>query len=322
MKNGVIIKAFEPTGDDMAKINRFSCRELTADELYVFKVDLCNNDIDRDFECFSVSALNTLAEEFIGKTGIRDHKMSAENQMARIFDTEVIKIDGRKTKHGSDFYTLRAKAYMLKISENENIISEIDAGIKKEVSVSCSAGRGVCSVCGKDRRKGNCGHINGKSYDGKLCYTTLDDITDAYEFSFVAVPAQKEAGVVKAFGIEKGEVDMENIRKQLDFDGDSIVLSKQQAAAISSFIDETEENARLGTQYKQNLVKSLVGLCERAVPEMNMKIFEGVASIMTAKELLEFKTAFEKNIASKNKPSPQLARTDGAKKSNNNEFMI
>ena len=53
-----------------------------------------------------------------------------------------------------------------------------------------------------------------------------------------------------------------------------------------------------------------------------MKIFEGVASIMTAKELLEFKTAFEKNIASKNKPSPQLAKADGAKKSNNNEFMI
>lgn len=322
MKNGVIIKAFEPTGDDLAKINQFSCRELTADEIYVFKVDLCNNDIDRDFECFSVSALNTLADEFIGKTGIRDHKMSAENQMARVFDTEVIKIDGRKTKHGSDFYTLRAKAYMLKTSENENIISEIDAGIKKEVSVSCSAGSGICSVCGKDRRKGNCGHINGKNYDGKLCYTTLDDITDAYEFSFVAVPAQKEAGVVKAFGIEKGEIDLENIRKQLDFDGESIVLSKQQAMAITSFIDETQENAQLGTQYKQSLVKNLISLCEKVVPEMDLKTFEGVASIMTAKELVSFKNAFEKNIASKSKPSPQLARAEGAKKSSNDEFMI
>lgn len=322
MKNGVIIKAFEPTNGDLEKINRFSCRDLTADEIYVFKVDLCNNDIDRDFECFSLSALNTLAKEFIGKTGIRDHKMSAENQMARIFDTEVIKIDGRKTKHGSDFYTLRAKAYMLKTSENENIISEIDAGIKKEVSVSCSAGSGVCSVCGKDRRKGNCGHINGKSYDGTLCYTTLDDITDAYEFSFVAVPAQKEAGVVKTFKFEKGEMNLENIRKQLDFDGDSIMLSKQQAAAIASFIDETEESARLGEQYKQELVKSLIGLCSSVVPEMNMKIFEGVASVMTAKELVEFKTAFEKNIASKNKPSPQLAKAENGKKTNNNEFMI
>ena len=53
-----------------------------------------------------------------------------------------------------------------------------------------------------------------------------------------------------------------------------------------------------------------------------MKIFEGVASVMTAKELIEFKSAFEKNIAQKNKPSPQLARADGSKKSNNNEFMI
>lgn len=322
MKNGIIIKSFEPTDDELAKINQFSCRELTREELYVFKVDLCNNDIDRDYECFSVSALNSLAAEFIGKTGIRDHRMSAENQMARIFDTEVIKAEGRKTKAGDDFYILRAKAYMLRTSDNENIINEIDAGIKKEVSVSCSAAKGTCSVCKKDRRKVNCGHINGKSYDGALCYTILDNITDAYEFSFVAVPAQKEAGVVKAFLNEEGEINLENIRKQLDFSGESIVLSKKEAAAITAFIDETEENARLGTEYKKSLVKSLIGLCQRVVPEMDLKTFEGVANVMTAKELIAFKSAFEKNIAAANMPSPQLAAKDKGHKANNNEFMI
>lgn len=37
----------------------------------------------------------------------------------------------------------------------------------------------------------------------------LDGIADAYEFSFVAVPAQKEAGVEKSFGglAEKGDVE-------------------------------------------------------------------------------------------------------------------
>lgn len=322
MKNGMILKAFVPTDEELAKINQFSCRELTREEIYVFKVDLCNNDIDRDYECFSVSALHTLAKEFIGKTGIRDHRMTAENQMARVFDTEVMKIDGKKTGTGADFYTLRAKAYMLRTSDNENMINEIDAGIKKEVSVSCSAGKGTCSVCEKDRRKSNCGHINGKSYDGKLCYTVLDDITDAYEFSFVAVPAQKEAGVVKAFLKNKGEMDLENIRKQLDFSGESIVLSKKEAAVITAFIDETEENARLGTEYKKNLVKSLTGLCRRVIPEMDLKTFEGVANVMTAKELVAFKSAFEKNIAAANMPAPQLAAKEGRHKTNNNEFMI
>lgn len=322
MKKGMIIKAFEPTDDDLAKINQFSCRELTSEEIYVFKADLCNNDIDRDYECFSLDALNTLAEEFIGKTGIRDHRMSADNQMARVFDTEVVKIDGKKTRTGEDFYSLRAKAYMLRTSDNESIINEIDAGIKKEVSVSCSAGRGTCSVCKKDRRKSNCNHINGKSYDGSLCYTILDDITDAYEFSFVAVPAQKEAGVIKAFINEMGEIDLESIRKQLDFSGESITLSKKEAAAIASYIDETEENARLGTEYKKNLVKSLIGLCGRIIPEMDMKIFEGVANVMTAKELLAFKGAFEKNIAAANMPSPQLAGAEIRQKTDYREFKI
>ena len=32
-----------------------------------------------------------------------------------------------------------------------------------------------------------------------MCHTILDDITDAYEWSFVAVPAQVNAGVTKRF---------------------------------------------------------------------------------------------------------------------------
>ena len=37
------------------------------------------------------------------------------------------------------------------------------------------------------------------SYGGKLCYFTLKAPTDAYEWSFVAVPAQRKAGVMKSF---------------------------------------------------------------------------------------------------------------------------
>lgn len=43
-----------------------------------------------------------------------------------------------------------------------------------------------------------CPHWPGKEYSGKLCHFDLDDIRDAYEVSLVAVPAQPEAGVMKA----------------------------------------------------------------------------------------------------------------------------
>ena len=57
----------------------------------------------------------------------------------------------------------------------------------------------TCSICGRDRRTDPCPHHNGQTYGGKQCHTVLDGITDAYEWSFVAIPAQREAGVTKHF---------------------------------------------------------------------------------------------------------------------------
>jgi len=321
LKNGYVVKGFTPDSSDLEKINRFTCRDLSLDEIYAFKVDLCNNDIDRDFECFSLEALRQLEQAFVGKTGIKNHIPAAENQLARIYETDLVRPAGKKTKTGDAFYTLRAKAYMIRTAETQDIIKEIDAGIKKEVSVSCAAGGSTCSVCGKNTKEGSCGHIRGKSYDGKLCYFVLEDITDAYEFSFVAIPAQREAGVVKAFSENKGEKDLNSIIKQLDFSGDNTVLSKKDAQAIAAFISETEENARLGTEYKKDLVRELIRLCGKVVPQLDLKVFEGVANVMTAKELLAFKKAFEQNIACGAMPSPQLAKAE-AKHINNSEFRI
>ena len=65
--------------------------------------------------------------------------------------------------------------------------------------MSCAAERHICSVCGTDRRVKACHHVKGRRYDGKQCFLSLEDISDAYEWSFVAVPAQVGAGVTKGF---------------------------------------------------------------------------------------------------------------------------
>ncbi|MBQ8959599.1 MAG: hypothetical protein IJ071_00025 [Ruminococcus sp.] len=181
------------------KINKFTRRPLTEEEVYVFPAILCDNDIDRDGERFSDGALEALKELFIGRTGIFDHKAAAANQAARIFDTQLIEDPSRTTKDGRPYKFLRGEAYMVRTGENRDLIAEIDGGIKKEVSISCSAAERRCSVCGADRSRGGCAHVNGRTYAGKLCHTVLDRITDAYEWSFVAVPAQVSAGVTKTF---------------------------------------------------------------------------------------------------------------------------
>ncbi|MBQ9956115.1 MAG: hypothetical protein IJO99_00910 [Ruminococcus sp.] len=189
--------------NQLEKINRLTRRPLTADEVYIFSVVLCDNETDRDCECFSDEALSQLQKLFIGKTGISDHDPRASNQNARIFDTELVTDDSRTTKNGKPYKYLKASVYMVRTDENRSLIAEIDGGIKKEVSISCSASRKICSVCGCDKTKTGCAHVKGKTYNGKLCHTILDNITDAYEWSFVAVPAQISAGVTKKLSFDE-----------------------------------------------------------------------------------------------------------------------
>lgn len=322
MKDGYIEKGYTPKNEDLKKIRQFTRKEFSEDELFIFSLILCDNDIDRDFEKFSVKALSELAVLFVGKTGIFDHNMKASNQMARIFDTWVEKIEGKKTQDGEDYYALKAKAYMVRNEENGSLITDIEAGIKKEVSVSCSMNKNTCSICNKDRKAQGCTHINGRTYSGKKCFSILSDANDAYEWSFVAVPAQKQAGVTKSYKFEKGEISMSEITKCLKGNNSEVVISKDDADALYSYVEGLEEFAELGKEYKKSLIKELVSLCSKSIPELDLSVFKNVASVMTTKELLTFKDAFEKQQAVKNMPSPQLSKVSKSQKTNFNEFRI
>lgn len=197
--NGTVIKTIDNTTEqDMALVNSYARRELTPEEVYLFSAALCDNDIDRDFERFTTESLFRLEKLFVGKTGILDHNPSAKNQVARIISCNVEPVPGEITAAGDQLYRLMARAYILRTEENRDLIASIDAGIIKEVSVGCSINQTICSICGQDYRSPMCSHIKGRVYDGKICYGNLTEPTDAYEFSFVAVPAQRAAGVVKA----------------------------------------------------------------------------------------------------------------------------
>ena len=185
--------------EDMALINAMARSALTPEEVYTFAVRLCDNEIDRDFERFDRAALKALGELFVGKSGIFDHQWSAQGQTARLYKTELVAEEG-VTEAGEPCCYLKGYAYMLRSEKNEDLIAEIEAGIKKEVSIGCSVSRSVCSICGQS----GCGHQRGRRYDGKLCYFTLQAPTDAYEWSFVAVPAQRKAGIIKGLTAGSG----------------------------------------------------------------------------------------------------------------------
>lgn len=318
MTQGIILKSVA-TNEDLAKIQQFSRRELLPEEIYVFNVDLCNNDVDRDYEKFSVETLKQMAELFVGKTGIFDHSMKSTDQTARIFDAFVEKVNGKKTADGEDFYSLKAKAYMLNNEENKSLIDSIEAGIKKEVSVSCSVDKAYCSICHTDKKRAACEHRKGKMYGDRLCFNILTDATDAYEFSFVAVPAQREAGVTKSFSV-KEEAEMQDIVKMIS-QGDEITLSKSQTNELYSYIEGLKQEAELGEAYKKKLIKQVVDLFKSAFPKMDEALFVSVASVMTSKELLGFCDGMKKSL-NESKIKPQLAVKAETKTNDYSDFKI
>jgi len=206
----------EPAGaEDMAQINRFTMEELTADQVFTFAVRLCDNQVDRDQERFPRKTLEELARLFVGKSGIFDHSWTAKGQSARIYRAEVAEEPGQKTAAGDGYCYLRGYAYMLRTESNRDLIAEIEGGIKKEVSVGCAVAQCACSICGKELRV--CGHRKGQIYEGKRCFGELLHATDAYEWSFVAVPAQPGAGVTKSYagGDQADETDTLSLRLRL-----------------------------------------------------------------------------------------------------------
>ncbi len=190
----------------LEQLNKFTRRKFTGDEVFIFPVILCDNEVDRDNERFSRKSLDEMAEKFVGVTGIFDHDPKGGNQTARIFSAEVVE-ESRGNSLGEPYAYIKANAYMVRTDSNADLIREIEGGIKKEVSVSCAAERHICSVCGTDRRVKACHHVKGRRYDGKKCFLSLEDISDAYEWSFVAVPAQVRAGVTKKFGEDIPEAE-------------------------------------------------------------------------------------------------------------------
>lgn len=269
-----------PGEEELEQINRFAKGNLTTEEVYAFSVKLCDNEVDRDYERFQAKTLEELAPLFVGKSGIFDHQWSALGQTARIYRTEVVREEGHLTRGGEVYCFLKGFAYMLRNEKNQNLIREIEGGIKREVSVGCAVQKKVCSICGKEVPKGGCPHRPGQEYEGKLCVYELTGATDAYEFSFVAVPAQPKAGVMKQ-RIKGGER-----------------------------MEELEKQAELGRRYLSGLRKEAVRLGAAAEPELAVETLKSIVEKLDEPELLALSACYAKKMEERFPVAGQLPQKE------------
>ena len=326
MKTGMVIKSAdkEVSKRDLELINKYTRKEMTAQDVYVFSVVLCDNDIDRDFESFTVESLYELEKLFVGKTGVFDHNASAHNQTSRVFECKVEKLSGRKTQCGEDYFRLVGRAYMPKSDKNRDLIMSIDSGIVKEVSVGCAVRHTLCSVCNNDIYSPQCHHTKGVTYNKALCYGKLSDVYDAYEFSFVAVPAQKEAGVIKAYAPnEKETVSMKELLSELK-KSKEVLLDSTKIKGLLSYICKLEQKAEDGEFYKEQLKNDVCKCMSVSQPKLSVDTIKSIVSKMSVCELREVLDAHNKQSAHDDDMYVQLSGSKSADNKNavRNQFTI
>lgn len=304
---------------ELELINTYTRSPLKEEDIYTFTVTLCDNEIDRDFECLSVESLHKLKELFVGKTGISDHSMRSKDQAARIFYCYIESDPEKKTSKGEAYTALKARAYTLRTESTKALIDEIDGGIKKEVSIGCAVSKITCSVCGKDMKTHSCSHIKGRKYKGVLCHGILSEPTDAYEWSFVAVPAQRNAGVTKAFTFkENTAMSPQDIIKSAT-QGNAI--SPDETKALLEYVATLEETAKQIQTYKEHLTKDISRFAGIIMPGVGIRQFAENCRSMDLDSLKKLRDDMQKQ-AGDIFPAASQIRPASHKAKNNNDFII
>lgn len=261
------MKAFNISKADAEKdidlINQYSLKELKPEDVMCFSLVLCDNEVDRDHEKFPVKSLETLAKMFVGKTGIKDHSWEMKNQVARLYRVELEKT-AEENSLGEQLVQLRGSAYMLRTPENESLINSIEGGIVKEVSVGFGIRKLTCSICGEQMKRSwwsptmcKNEHIKGNDYEGTVCIGLMEDPSDAYEFSFVAVPSQRGAGTTKAF-----ESEASIFKMVMELSAEELAENEEALDAVISHLltakqsrEERKVRAELADKAKKILLK-------------------------------------------------------------------
>jgi len=184
-----------------------------------------------------------------------------------------------------------AEAYALRTERNADLIADIEGGIKKEVSVGCAMGQARCSICGEPY--GTCAHRKGAVYDGETCLSVLSEPLDAYEFSFVAVPAQRAAGVTKA-GKEGYGMTLQDC------------VAKHGSPELSDALRRLSAEAELGRAWRKQLEDGLVALGLSLDLGASEQTLRKAAAALDDGQLQAWKAALDRRAAERYGGGPQL----------------
>jgi hypothetical protein len=182
------MRRHEPEDAPLSAVNRFALRPLGQDEIAVFTLDLCHNQIDRHFSRFPEDELEKINGMVPGRPLMERHDLRGSLPRGTFFRSNVHR-DGPKM-------SVRPDVYVLRTNENEDFILNIEGGVYRETSIGFSFQTPECSICAKDLR--TCDHVPGRSYGPDICHYVMRDVLEVIEGSVVPSGSQGTGFVAQA----------------------------------------------------------------------------------------------------------------------------
>ena len=178
--------------DVLAAINHYALRPLGMDEVAVFTLDLCNNQVDKHHSRFPEEELARVNALTPGRPLMERHDLRGSLPRGTFFRSRLHR-DGARV-------SVRPEVYVLRAQENADFILNIEGGVYRETSIGFSFRLPECSVCGKDLRV--CAHVPGRGYGDKRCHFIMREVIEVIEGSVVPAGSQGTRFVAQRRGRE------------------------------------------------------------------------------------------------------------------------
>lgn len=179
-QRGLVAGAADAPEERMEAVNRFALRALSPEEVAVFTLDLCNNEVDRHYSRFPEEELDRINTLTPGRPLMERHDMAGSLPRGTFFRSRLHRAGNR--------VSVRPEVYVLRSAGNRDFILNIEGGVYRETSIGFSFRRPECSVCGKDLR--TCAHVPGRTYGDKACHFVMRDVLEVLEGSVVPAGSQ------------------------------------------------------------------------------------------------------------------------------------
>jgi hypothetical protein len=170
----------EDADEITAAINRFALRPLGRDDVAVFTLDLCHNQVDRHHSRFPDEELAQINALVPGRPLMERHDLRGSLPRGIFFRSRLHEAGSR--------LSVRPDVYVLRTAQNEHFIRSIEGGIYRETSIGFSFRTPECSICGRDLRA--CEHQPGRSYAGQHCHYIMRGVIEVIEGSVVSSGSQ------------------------------------------------------------------------------------------------------------------------------------